>query len=209
MPHRISLSGIWELPFGRGRTFGRGWKGAQEVLLGGFQVQGILTYQSGTPLTIGNVYYNGDLRALRANIGSNTIGALGTSNVLDNVFGVDISRTGFYFTDAAVQTNGVVDPVKQRNDSRINLSQNIRTLPSRSSGLRNQPINTVDLSMLKNFALSEKAKIQFRAEALNAFNHAQFSPPDLNPRNTTFGRVTNTSIIVWPKEYQLGLKLIF
>ena len=33
--------------------------------------------------------------------------------------------------------------------------------------------------------------------------------PILNPRNSTFGRVTNTSIVVWPKEYQLGLKLIF
>ena len=62
---------------------------------------------------------------------------------------MDLSRTGFYFTDSAVQTNGVVDPVKQRNDPRINLSRNIRTLPSRASSLRNQTIDTVDLSMLR------------------------------------------------------------
>jgi hypothetical protein len=122
---------------------------------------------------------------------------------------MNLSQSGFYFTDAAVQTNGVVDPVKQRADSRINLSQNIRTLPSEFSGLRNQPTNTVDLSILKNFAFGEKVKLQFRAEALNAANHTIFSGPDLNPLNATFGQVTSSSLNMLPREYQLGLKLLF
>ena len=208
-PHRVSMSGIWELPFGKGRRFGSHWSGAKEVLLGGFQVQGLFTYQSGNPLTLGNVYFNGSIDSLRSDISGSTIGAIGSSNVLDNVFRADVTKTGFYFTDAAVQTNGVVDPAKQRSDPRINLSQNIRTLSSRFSNLRSQSINAIDLSVLKNFAITERMKLQFRCEALNATNHPSFSAPDLNPRNPTFGRVTSTAQVVLPREFQLGLKLLF
>ncbi len=65
-----------------------------------------------------NVYFNGDLGALKSDYS-------GDSN--QPVF--DIS--GFYFHDAAVQTNGVDDPAKQRADSRIRLANNVRYFPSR------------------------------------------------------------------------------
>jgi hypothetical protein len=116
---------------------------------------------------------------------------------------------GFYFQDATVQTNGALDYTKQRNDARINLANNIRTLPTRVGNLRGQPINLFDLSMIKNFAFTETVKLQLRIEALNAFNHWHFNAPDLNPRNTTFGRVNNSSQVHLPREYQLGLKLMF
>ncbi len=45
-PHRFNLSGIYELPFGRGRKWGSSWSGATEALLGGFQVQGLWLYTS-------------------------------------------------------------------------------------------------------------------------------------------------------------------
>jgi len=188
-PHRVSMSGIWELPFGRGRRFGAHWSGAKEVLLGGFQVQGLFTYHSGNPLTLGNVYFNGSIDSLRTAIPGSTVGVIGSSNVLDNVFRADITKTSFYFTDAAVQTNGVVDPGKQRSDPRISLSQNIRTLASRFPNLRSQSINALDLSVLKNFAMTERMKLQFRAEALNATNRPSFSAPDLNPRNPPSGEL--------------------
>jgi hypothetical protein len=208
-PHRLNLSGIWELPFGRGRKFGSSWSGVTEALLGGFQVQGLWLYQAGRPLTLGNIYYNGNIRALNLEVASKTVGAVGTSNVTDNVFKTSLSGLGFYFQDATVQTNGALDYTKQRNDARINLANNIRALPTRVSNLRGQPINLFDLSMIKNFAFTETVKLQLRIEALNAFNHWHFNAPDLNPRNTTFGRVNNSSQVHLPREYQLGLKLMF
>ncbi|MDX2043915.1 MAG: carboxypeptidase-like regulatory domain-containing protein [Acidobacteriota bacterium] len=208
-PHRFNLSGIYELPFGRGRKFGSSWNGVTEALLGGFQVQGLWLYQSGRPIDLGNIYYNGDIRALELEVASNTIGAIGTSNVTDNVFKTSLTGLGFYFQDAAVQTNGALDFTKQRNDARINLGSNIRTMPSRVANLRGQPINLVDLSMIKNFAFTERIKLQLRIESLNAFNHWHFNNPDLNPRNTTFGRVNNSSQVHLPREYQIGLKLMF
>ncbi len=208
-PHRVSLSGIWELPFGKGRPWGSSWSGWKEAALGGFQLQVIYLYQSGAPLTLGNIYYNGNLSELKATIKGSTIGALGTTNTLDNVFGIDLTKSGFYFQDDAVKTNGVLDPVKQRNDPRINLSYNVRTLPSRVSNLRNQGISLFDASLLKNFPIGERFKLQFRVEAINAFNRAHFAGPNLDPRSANLGRVTNTDLQTLPAEYQLGLRLMF
>jgi Carboxypeptidase regulatory-like domain/TonB dependent receptor len=207
--HRINLSGIYELPWGRGRKFGSNWGKWADALLGGFQLNGLYYYATGTPITLGNVYYNGDIKNLKMTINSRTIGALGTSNITDNVFQTGLTGLGFYFQDATVQTNGALDYTKQRNDARINLANNLRTLPTRVSNLRNQPVNLVDLSLIKNFAFTETVKLQLRIEAINAFNHWQFQAPDLGPRNSTFGRVTNSSQIHLPREYQLGLKLLF
>ncbi|MFN0119462.1 MAG: TonB-dependent receptor domain-containing protein [Blastocatellia bacterium] len=208
-PHRINLSGIWELPFGRGRKYGSSWNGVTETLLGGFQVQGLWLYQAGRPIDLGNIYFNGDIGALDIEVASKTIGAIGTSNITDNVFQTSLTGLGFYFQDATVQTSGALDYTKQRNDARINLANNIRTLPTRVSNLRNQPISLLDLSMIKNFAFTERVKLQLRIESLNAVNRWHYNPPDLNPRNATFGRVNNSSQVHLPREYQIGLKLMF
>jgi len=195
LPHRFVVSGIWELPFGRGRKWGGNWRPAVNVLLGGWQAQGIGQLQSGRPLTIGNVYYNGDITQLKTDIRS--------SNVDGLVF--DTSR--FYFTDAAVQTNGVVDPAKQRSDPRIQLVANVRALPSRFAGFRSDPLNLWDLSVSKNFSFTEKIKLQLRGEFLNAFNKVIFDNPNLSPNSANFGKVTGQSNL--PRDVQIGLKLIF
>jgi hypothetical protein len=196
IPHRLVMSGIWELPFGRGRKIGNDWHPALNVIAGGWQVQGIWNWQSGrTNLTLGNVYYNGDITKLKTNIKS--------SNIDGTVF--DIS--GFYFTDAAVQTNGVIDPNKQRNDPRIQLDRNIRTLPSRWATFRGQGLNLWDLSVSKNFSFTETIKFQLRGEFINAFNTPIFNNPNLDPRSANFGIVTSQANLA--RNVQIGLKLIF
>jgi hypothetical protein len=75
--------------------------------------------------------------------------------------------------------------------------------------LRNQAQTLTDLSVIKNFAFTENVKLQLRVEMINVFNNWIFQAPDLNPRNTTFGRVANTAQIALPREYQLGLRLVF
>ncbi|HMV52018.1 MAG TPA: hypothetical protein PKD31_30015, partial [Blastocatellia bacterium] len=200
-PHRVVFSGIWELPFGRGRKWGAGWNRAVDAVLGGWQVQGIGQLQSGRPLTLGNVYYNGDLSKLKTDIRSSNF----PRDPRDTRTVFDIS--GFYFNDAAVQTNGVIDPVKQRNDSRIQLGSNIRTLPSRFAQFRGDTLNLWDLSVSKNFSFTEKIKLQLRGEFLNAFNKVIFDNPDLNPRNSTFGQISGQANL--PRDVQIGLKLIF
>lgn len=182
------------MPLGRGRKFGAQWPVAVDLFLGGWKFGAIYQVQSGEPLTLGNLYYNGDPSKLRTEISSGT---------LDRIF----DTSGFYFTDAAVQTNGVVDPVKQRGDQRILLGSNIRTLPTRFSGFRGHNVHNWDLSMVKRFKIYERLNFQLRADFLNAFNRTQFSDPNLSPTNTNFGRITST--LGLPRHVQLGLRLEF
>lgn len=193
-PHRIVVSGIWELPFGSRRRWGNNWHGFADAILGGWQVQGIWQAQSGRPLELGNLYFNGDLSQLRATINGSTV---------DAVF----DTGGFYFTDDAVRVGGQISPARQRSDARIRLQDNIRTFPSRLAGLRGQALNLWDLSLIKSFFFTETTRLQLRGEFLNAFNHPQFNNPVLDPTNSSFGKVTSQANL--PRNVQLGIKLIF
>jgi hypothetical protein len=193
VPHRLTVSGIWELPFGKGHPHGGG-SALADVLAGGWSVQVLGQAQSGRPITLGNLYFNGNLNQLITNISSTTV---------DNAF----NTSGFYFHDSAVQTNGVDDPTKQRGDSRIKLGDNIRTLPSRLDSFRGQPLSLWDISVIKRFPITDRVRMQLNFEMLNAFNRAQFSDPNLDPTKSTFGTVTSQSNL--PRNIQLAAKLLF
>ncbi len=199
VPHRFVASGIWEVPLGKGRRWGAGWNRAVDGVLGGWQAQAIYQWQSGRPLDLRdrNVYYNGDPSTLRTGISS------ANADPTRKVF--DIS--GFYFHDAAVQTNGVDDPAKQRADTRIQLVNNLRYFPSRLPGFRGQNLNLWDISVIKNVKIYERLNLQLRGEFLNAFNHVQFNDPETNPTSANFGRITSQANL--PRNVQIGLKLIF
>lgn len=60
-PHRLTVSGIYELPFGRGKAFGSTMPAVANAIFGGWQMSGIYTYQQGAPLGFGNIIFNGDI----------------------------------------------------------------------------------------------------------------------------------------------------
>ena len=192
--HRVVISGIWELPFGRGRKWGANWRGTLNQVLGGWQTGVIYHAQSGRPIGLGNHVYFGDPGQLRATV---------TGAALDNTF----PTSGFYFSDAAVETNGLVDPAKQRSDNRIKLSDNIRYLPSRIPGFRGQGLDLWDISLIKKFSIREGMQLQLRAEFLNATNHPEFNNPNTDPTSADFSKVTSQGNL--PRDVQLALKLTF
>jgi hypothetical protein len=196
MPHRLVVSGIYELPFGRGRKWGSDWNRALDAIAGGWSIQAIYQAQSGRPVgTWGNLYYNGDVNGLKADY----------SKVKDGVPIFDTS--GFYFHDAAVQTNGVDDPAKQRNDQRIRLAQNVRYFPTRVSSVKQQALNLMDLSFVKKFQFTDRVRAQFHVEMLNAFDQPVFNIPNLDPTSSDFGKVTSTLNL--PLNVQIAFKLVF
>jgi hypothetical protein len=196
VPHRFVVSTIWELPFGQGRRYASGVNRLVDAFIGGWSVQAIGQLQSGRPINFAdrNIYFNGDLGSLKTDF-------KGDKNL--PVF--DIS--GFYFHDAAVQTNGTDDPAKQRADQRIRLANNIRYFPSRVDGLRGQPLNLWDLSFIKQVRLNDRFRAQFHVELLNAFNHPIFANPNTDPTNADFGKVT--SQLNLPRDIQLAAKIVF
>jgi hypothetical protein len=178
-PHRISMSGIYELPFGRGRTFGAAAPGALSAIISGWQVSGIYAYQSGAPLGWGNIIFRGNIKDIALPSGQRTV---------DRWFNTD---AGF----EKVSAN--------------QLGSNVRTFPSRFSSLRGDIISNFDFSVIKNTRIAEGKLFQFKAEFINAFNRPQFPNPDTSPASATFGKITASTQSNYARRIQLNLKFIF
>ncbi|HEX8889402.1 MAG TPA: TonB-dependent receptor [Pyrinomonadaceae bacterium] len=191
-PNRFTFSTVYELPFGRGRSFGKDMNRLVDVVVGGWQINGTYEWQSGEPFTLSPTqvwYYAGDLSQLQSHTGEN--------NGQGQKYGVDISA----FTIPLANGIGIV---------RLNnFNTGLRNVPTTLDSLRNQPFINVNLSLSKNFMLGERTKLQLRAEAINAFNHPYFgSGIGLDPSNTgTFGLVTTQRNN--PRDIQLGVKFVF
>ncbi|MBM3763678.1 MAG: hypothetical protein FJW36_26035 [Acidobacteria bacterium] len=182
--HRLVFSGVYELPLGRGRRFGNNMARVTDLLLGGWQVNGILTLQSGSLLGIGAANTIGLFtEAARANTNGTSANIGGDArNRLDRWF--DTST----FSQPAPFTFGNMGPL----------------VPD----LRGHHTNNLDFSVFKQFALAEKLRLQFRAESFNFANRVQFAGPNTNVNGgAAFGRVTAQGNS--PRQIQFGLKLLF
>ena len=92
-------------------------------------------------------------------------------------------------------------------NSQQQLASNIRAFPTRFNNLRADGVNNLDASLLKNFMLKEYLKMQFRFEAFNALNRAEFDIPVLNPVSSAFGRTQAQANL--PRRIQMALRLVF
>jgi hypothetical protein len=200
-PHRFSFGSSYRLPFGRDEKWGSNWNALVDGFLGGWQVSGTYQFQSGFPLTFGNLYYDGDPTELVSNIGKKMNG--GTAGLDFPAW--DVSR--FYFHDAPVQINGVVDPARQRADPRIQLGNNVRYFPSTLPDVRTDNLHLMDLGFYKNFNLPSSMRLQVRIEAINALNYTVLWNPGVDPRNAQFGLVNQDRNN--PRDIQIGLRLTF
>ncbi|MGH9308407.1 MAG: carboxypeptidase regulatory-like domain-containing protein [Vicinamibacterales bacterium] len=192
--HRLVFNGIWELPFGQGRRFASNVNPVLNAIIGNWSVSAIWNWQTGRPnLTMGNVYYDGDITRLK-------------TEYTDDPDAPVFDTSGFYFHDAAVQTNGQDDPAKQRADQRIRLSNNIRTSPSRWDGLRGPRYTNWDMSFVKGFEMG-RVRAQIHLELYNAFNDVFYNNPNLDPTSANFGRVSSQNNL--PRNIQIGTKILF
>jgi hypothetical protein len=191
-PNRLSVSGIFELPFGKGRKFLSNAGGLTEALLGGWQVQGVYSYQTGFPVPFGNP-------------ATNTSFAPTNSDLFYN--GGDIAIDGpttqkWFNTDAFTSVlNGSAAAATPLN--------HLRTLPMRFDELRRDSISTVDLSLLKDIQLKGDVKVQLRAEFVNALNHAYFPNPVTGATSTTFGQISASNQANYARRGQVAVKILF
>jgi hypothetical protein len=187
VPHRFVISGVWELPFGRDRRWGNSANGVLDAFIGGWSLQAIGQMQTGRPFNLGNLYFDGDLNALKTDYSGDTN---------DPVF----DTSGFYFGDLAT-------PAAQRADQRIRLASNIRSFPFNVDGLRGQGLHLWDISVVKQLRFGDRLRAQFHVEFLNAFNHPVFNNPNTDPTNANFGKVTSQNNL--PRDIQLAAKFVF
>jgi hypothetical protein len=175
--HKLVVSGIWELPFGRGRRFGSRMPAPVNFVAGGWQLNGVMQRQSGPPLGFGDVWtlFTGD---------SNKV-----------VLSKDTRNVDRWFnTDAGFNKN-----------SGQALASNLRVSPLRFSGVRGDGQARWDFSLIKHFRVTERVTMDFRAEVLNAWNHPNLFTPNTTPTNSAFGTITEQDVARnWTFSLKLG-----
>ncbi|MBK8303715.1 MAG: hypothetical protein IPK98_10070 [Chloracidobacterium sp.] len=193
-PNRFTLSTIYELPFGKGRQFGSSWNSVVNAIFGGWQMQGIFERQSGEPLVLPNMYYNGDITQLKSDYTN--------KNVNFGRFGID--RPGWDISGFNI--GGVVPGVQNNFASGSALT--LRNLPFTTDNLRNQRFLKFDMGLSKNFRIGEGKKLQIRMDAINALNTPYFSSPNVTPSNASFG-FTTAPVRQPPRDIQLAARFTF
>ncbi len=191
------LSGLWELPIGKGQKIDFS-NGFLNTVLGGWQINTVTTIVGRAPLVVRG-----------ANNGlANRPDLLRTPDLPDG------------FTDPNPE-RGVLrfDTLAFKNPALYTYGNTPRAI----SQFRNSGAGIVDLSIFKNFSLTERVKLQFRAEAFNAPKHTNLGFPNTtfapfinaqnpnDPRNgfnnnDAFRRITSSRE---PRQMQFGLKLTF
>jgi len=195
--HNFQLYGLWELPFGRGKQFAD--EGILSLVLGGFQVSGVMAVVSGAPINI----IQGNAGNLNAS-GSGQIPDQIKSNVQifdDNLKGglpAGGDPTRFqYFDRTAFAAVNIPAGQPQRFG---NVGRN---------SLRGPGFFNMDLSLFRTFRITEGINFQFRADALNALNHPNFGNPGADISNSgSFGFITST-VGQGSRIFRLGARVSF
>ena len=170
--HNLQTYGVWELPFGSGHARASG--GVAGALLGGWQLNGIMSIMSGTPINI-------------VQGSANNLNAGGSAQYPDQVKpeveilgGVGAGRP-YFDTSAYAQVNIPAGQPQRFGNSGRN--------PIRGPGFFN-----VDFGAFRSIPLPKRVRLQLRFEALNLLNHPNFANPGGDISNAgTFGIITATT----------------
>jgi outer membrane receptor protein involved in Fe transport len=184
--HNLQTYWVWDLPFGAGRRWAT--DGLAAILLGGWQVNGVMAVMSGTPINI----------------------------IQGNSFNLLAGGSGQYpdQVKSDVETPGGVGVGNEYFDRSAYAAVNIPAgQPQRFGNSGRNPIRgpgfwNVDLGLFKTVDVG-RVKVQFRAEALNALNHPNFSNPGGDISNAgTFGFITSTTG-TGERNLRFGLRVTF
>jgi len=188
-PLRFATSGIYQLPFGRGRRF-LADKGFVSTVIGGWQVQGVYQVQSGAPLSFNTqatspVYTGGN--PVNSAWGRSGYKATASPGVAGDWFNTANWLSKTVPSSSAVAAGGV-DRTTLPNQYQV------RVFPIRFNGLRADFLNQLDFGVQRNFSLAriyEPLQLQFRVEATNLLNHPVYSAPNTDWTNNAFGQITS------------------
>ncbi len=193
IPHRVALSYSYDLPFGHGKTFLH--DGVLAHIFGGFKTSGVYTYYSGHPFQVSEASL------------SPTLDAFGQATAVPNVVGaqqiVGDPRCWFYAVGSAnacaAIAPGTTNPYQLTTKGVVgNLGRNT---------LRGPHTSVFDAAVIRDFAMTERANLQFRWEVFNLTNTPEFGQPNGNLNSGGVGTITSLSGD--PRVMQFALRLSF
>ena len=208
--HVLNVNSIYELPFGRGKTFFSGAGGVLDRIIGGFQINTIVSLSSGPALTFVDPRgtWNRAGRSARQGITTDL-----TGDQIRDLVGVYRTPCGVFWIDPSVLNINQEALAAGQCGTQLGTgraSEGFGTTPFTGQVFfNNQPGSignlgraivsgpwyfNVDASLVKNIRITEGSRIQLRMEAFNAFNRAHFFPAAqiLSITSTSFGRLTQT-----------------
>jgi hypothetical protein len=194
--HQFKANFIYELPFGKGKSFldGSGWRNA---LVGGWQMAGIFRWESGYPLTIES--NRGTLNSATRSAGNSVDLVSGVSlSDLRSQLGVRTINGNLYYFDPSFADNFA-------NPQAGSLGTFGRTAFSGPKYFR------ADISMIKRTRITDRQNVEFRAEFFNAFNNVNFDTPNMSFNSANFGMISDVrgGTLGQPRIVQFALRYNF
>ena len=193
--HIAIINAIWEMPF-----FNNSSNKFVKLAIGGWQWSGVVQFQTGTPFTIGNGddylgIGSSNTKPWNLNGQPELVNTFANANAAGNYTGI----TDFWFNPNRDASGNQTLAVKPANGQLPN--QNRQSITLNNVGFQNW-----NIALFKNFRMSERFNLQFRAEGFNFLNHPNWNGVETNPTAATFGMVTGKSS---ERNLQLSLRLQF
>ena len=190
--HVLSSYAVYNLPFGRGKMLGKNVSGAVNQVIGGWALSPILSWRTGWPLPVYGAQDNSGTFSRGSRADCNGVPSI-INKPLPGIGRQWFTNSG-QFTDPAIGTFGNCSP--------------------QLSNLRSPHYTDVDLSLHKDFPITERFRLQFRTDFVNLFNHVQYNAPNMGlsitPDPTTgytsMGQITSAQSM---RNIQLALKLYY
>lgn len=182
LPHRIAWTGVYEMPFGKGRSFVK--NGPLAYLIGNWNISGVLQIQSG-PATgdWGNRFFYGDQGQLESLFKHDEVHSKDYLQWFD--------KSLAWTTSTSAPPSGFVG-FEGRSSAQPG-SYHERVFPIRLDAIRADGIFNIDAKLERVFPIKPERGMSARlsVDLLNATNHSNFGGPNLDPTNSNFGRVTS------------------
>lgn len=185
--HVVSAYAVYELPVGKGKRFGKDLNRFADAAVGGWSVNGIMSTYTGFPLAL----YGSSDPTGTASRGSRP-DCLSQASTQGRV-----PATGNNGYQWFVNNGNFANPA----------TGNFGNCAPSLGWLRGPGYTNFDLNLSKNFAMTERFKLQFRADFLNAFNHVNLNTPDTSVGDAGKMGLINTSQS--PRNIQFALKLYY
>lgn len=189
VPHSFATSLFYKLPIGKGQKYGSAMPRVAQYVLGGWQVSGAVRFQSGFPFYL---------------MAPNTLAAYGFGGGQKwNPHRPNVAN----LTDLNVETR---TPERWFNTDAVKAPApyTVGNAPRYMPNLRSAGSKHANVAIMKDIAVSERFKMQFRGESFNVTNTPQFAAPANTLGAGTFGTVSNTTN-VGARTIQLGVKAYF
>lgn len=186
--HHLSLSQVWELPFGRGKKYLGNASRASDLLIGGWQISSNTIISSGLAFTVG-------VSGTNCSVNSGPCRPDKTSN---DIYPSNQSRDQWYIAGIGPGTPWAKAAAGQFG--------NVGSNTLRGPGFWNS-----NLALFKRFRVTEGSNLEFRAEGYNIFNHVNLGQPrDCVECNLAeAGKIFNLASGAQMRNFQFGLRFIF